>query len=87
MNPGMGMYLMRERERDLRRRVQAAPVAATGRRPRAPGLGEADGGSGRRFHPVHRLGTWTGLVLVRAGQRLAGIEVLSGSPPRVRRPA
>jgi hypothetical protein len=83
MNPGIDGFLARERERDLARRARAAAPAHL-----AHGDGRQGGDRHRRgWHPARRVGTWTGLLMVRAGQRLAGIEVLAPRPPHLQRPA
>jgi hypothetical protein len=82
VNPGIGRMLAHERERDLRRRVGRAELYGHGTGAGTDRAGDA--AMGLRFHPVRRLGTWTGLIMVRAGQRLAGIDVPSA---HVQRPA
>jgi hypothetical protein len=81
MNPGIAGFLAHEREQELARRARAVPPAhllEDGRAARA---------RRRRVQPLSRLVTWTGLVMVRAGQRLAGIEVLTPRTPHLQRPA
>jgi hypothetical protein len=81
VNPGIAGFLAHEREQDLARRARNAA------RTQGPDGGRPLRGRNGRSRPLARLATWAGLVMVRAGQRLAGIEVLSARPPHLQRPA
>ena len=79
MNPWLGLSLARDRERELRRRVRStAAIAVDADAARAPC---------RLPRPPRgrRVGTWVGMVMVRAGERLAGIDAAPVGAPQIQR--